>query len=382
MKPEIIESQPALEKRLRDICGAACIAIDTESNSFYAHSERLCLIQISDGENDLVVDSLRITGLTAVKELLENEKIEKVFHAAESDIRLLKRELACEVRNIFDTMTAARFLGMKQCGLSFLLEKYFNVRLNKKFQRADWGKRPLSGEMAEYAAMDAHYLPLLGRILERELAEKGLLREAREEFRRIALAVFAVQKFRENSYLNWAGAKLMNGRSLAVLRELYLAREETAKKLDISPFRIMQEELIIRLALNPRESLRDLRGVKGFSPYIFGRHGEWIRNAMLKGLEAPEVSRSKRPQEKKKQFEFVNRRIEALRQWRKFKAQERGLPSEVILHGKAVSRIAYANPSTLEELKNLLEAGSGKLELYGKEILQALKIPDKSDQKG
>ena len=153
----------------------AYVAVDTESNSFYAYFNRICLIQVSTEEQDYIIDPFSLDGIGAFGEILSNPGIEKIFHAAPNDIAGLKRDFKFRVHNIFDTSIAAKMLGYKQLGLAPILLEHFGISLNKKWQRYDWGRRPLRDEQIEYARLDTHFLIPLRHRLVAELEEKELL---------------------------------------------------------------------------------------------------------------------------------------------------------------------------------------------------------------
>lgn len=374
MDPIVIDSESRLKDLGKKLSGLKTIAVDSESNSFYAYHERLCLMQISANGESYLIDTLRINDLSPVKSILENDAVEKVIHSAEGDVRVFKRELGCGVNNVFDTMVAAQFLGIKECGLSSLLNRYFGVKLNKKFQKANWGARPLSMEMIQYAAADICHLIRLREILRAQLEGRGLLQEAMEEFHRISLITPKPRKFKENAFLNMQASKTMNGRSLACLKELYRARETVAMKLDRPSFKIIAEDLMITLASDPFNALNSFDRIKGVTRYVSGRHGWWIKRAMREGLNAPEIERAaslKRPPGRE-HYAQVKKRLELLKIWRKSKAAGKNVGAEVIMPGQVLQKIAAANPSTMEELKLIPGLGEHKLKLYSQEILNVL----------
>ena len=127
---------------------------------------------------------MSIKNISRLGEIFRNGNIQKIFHAAEYDIMTLKRDFQFEFNNIFDTMIASKILGKKAFGLSKLLHEYFDINVDKKYQRANWGKRPLSPEMLSYAVVDSHYLIDLRNLIRDELVQAGLLPLAEEDFRR------------------------------------------------------------------------------------------------------------------------------------------------------------------------------------------------------
>ncbi len=186
LRPVFVDRPEALEDLAAEVAGEEVVALDTESNSFHAYRERICLMQISTGRADYVIDPLAVDvrplgpALTAGREV--------VLHGADYDVRCLKRELAWSFPRLFDTMAAARRLGRPGLGLSALVSAHFGVALSKEHQRSDWGRRPLSADQLRYAALDTHFLLPLRRLLGSELEAAGHLDEARREFQRIAAA--------------------------------------------------------------------------------------------------------------------------------------------------------------------------------------------------
>jgi len=157
-KPTFINQPAALEALAETLLGETCIAVDTESNSLYAYREQVCLIQFSTRQRDMLVDPLALDDLSALREVFSSEGIEKVFHAAEYDLICLRRDFGFEFSNIFDTMVAGRILGRDEVGLGAMLLREFNVQVDKRHQRANWGQRPLPEHLLNYAQYDTHYL--------------------------------------------------------------------------------------------------------------------------------------------------------------------------------------------------------------------------------
>ncbi len=171
--PELIQSSSQLNHLVDELTCQSRIAVDTESNSLHAYRERVCLIQFSTAETDYLVDPLTLENLDILGPIFSDPEIEKVFHAAEYDLICLRRDYGFEFANLFDTMQAGRILGRKQAGLDRLIEEKFNLKVNKRFQKADWGARPLSPDLMLYARLDTHFLLPLRDLLKTELEEKG-----------------------------------------------------------------------------------------------------------------------------------------------------------------------------------------------------------------
>ena len=184
--PRLVTRQAEFEKVVEKLLAQPVVAVDTESNSLYAYREQVCLIQFSIPKQDYLIDPLALRDISALGEVFESARIEKIFHAAEYDLLVLQRDFGFKFSNLFDTMVAARILGRKRVGLGSLLEDEFNVKLEKKYQRANWGRRPLPPEMLNYACLDTHYLIALRNLLKKELKSNGRWQLAEEDFARLS----------------------------------------------------------------------------------------------------------------------------------------------------------------------------------------------------
>src|SRR5688572_24583666 len=149
--PTIIDTSSALRDLALRLRHEPLVAVDTESNSLYAYHERVCLIQMSTRKQDWLIDPLALDDLTPLADFFADPHIEKVFHAAEYDIMCMKRDFGFTFKNLFDTMYAARILGLKSVGLGSLLETHFGIRVDKRYQRADWSLRPIPPDQLHYA---------------------------------------------------------------------------------------------------------------------------------------------------------------------------------------------------------------------------------------
>ncbi len=350
------------------------IAIDTESNSLYVYKEKFCLMQLSSEHINAVVDTLAVD-IKPMLPVFADPAVEKIFHSADSDIRVFKAAMGCTFVNIFDVMVAAKYLGVIKCGLDNMVKEFFKVELNKKFQKADWGRRPLTKEMLDYASCDTIYLKRLRDLLGAELEKKGRLPDATAQFAQICKIEPTPMRFDETGFLTLKGARQLNGRGLAVLRELYLAREVAAIKRNTPPFKIISEDLILRLSVAPREGLHNLSIFKGVSGYVLANHGAWIREALQKGLKAPEynVPRREISREKRAYFETVKTRFKNLKLWRKETAIRRNMLPEAILGNDVLERVALSLPRTIEEMQAIRGLGAEKVSLYGLELLEFIK---------
>ena len=377
-KPRVrlVQNQAELESLFQRLSGEPLLALDTEAASFHRFHDRVYLLQLSTRQDTAVVDPLAVSSLEPLAAVLRNPEVEIVFHDADYDLRLLRIEYGFTATNLFDTRIAAQLLNEPGVGLAALLEKYFGVRLDKRFQRADWSVRPLSPEMLEYAAADTHYLPALRDLLRARLQETGRLEWALEEFALATAARRVPSDADEPSYLRLKGAKAMPGRSLAVLKELYDWREQLARRTDKAAFRILNNEPMLFMAKTPPRDMAELKAVRGIGGEQAERRGPEILAAVERGLSVPEgqLPRVDRIPRRAPDAAY-EARLERLKVVRNQLALRFDLAPGVLCPNGTLEAIACLNPSTLEQLSEVPELRRWQLREFGEELLRALKPP-------
>ncbi len=274
----LITSHEDIKNMVEKLSNSPQIAIDTESNGFYAYFERVCLIQISDGHTNYIIDTIAVKNCSPLSALFENEKVEKIMHDARNDITGLKRDFGLSITNLFDTSVACKVLGKKKRGLRSLLYEYFGVSLSKKGQHYNWGKRPLEDGYIYYAALDVHYLIPLASILKKELVDKGLIDRVIQQCKHISELEAQTRTFPQNGYTRLKGYSELDDKGKRIARRLYAWRDFLARKWDIAPFRVLPNETIIRLAIYRPASEDELRKIKGM-PKRF-KKGHLLKNLL------------------------------------------------------------------------------------------------------
>jgi ribonuclease D len=366
-----VEELTRLSRLLRH---ESIIAVDTESNSLYAYRERVCLIQFSTRQDDFLVDPLALSDLSALAPVFADPQIEKVFHAAEYDLLCLNRDFGFEFANLFDTMLAARILGRDEIGLGSILEAEFGVTLDKRQQRANWGERPLAARLLEYARMDTHYLIPLRRLIKAQLVERDLLALAQEDFQRAThLPATGNGRATNGSPVVdcWrvSGSHDLPPQQAAVLQELCRYRDQAAQAMDRPLFKVINDQTLLAVASELPQTPDDLRQLPGMSPVQVRRHGHHLLRAVSRGLSAAPLYPPRPP----KPDEHYLARLESLRNWRKVKAREMGVTSDVILPRELMFLLAESGPRNPEELERALFDSPWRLEHFGAEILEALR---------
>lgn len=348
------------------------IAVDTESDSLYSYFEKVCLLQFSTPADDFIVDPLA-TDVAPLGAVFADARIEKIFHAVEYDILCMKRDYHFEFVNIFDTMVAARILGWKNIGLGNTLQTRFGVSLNKKMQRADWGHRPLTEEHLQYAREDTHYLVRLRDLQMEELEKVGRLAEAREEFARLTRVEPTPRKFDPEAYWNIDGARNLDPIALGILRELFLWRDGEARKRDRPSFKVLSDSTMMHLASARPTSVRMMRNIGGVSGFVIDRYAQAILQSVERGHQSPQTE-SPRPHARGDGMldNPARTRLGKLKEWRKERAEARGVEPDVIVSNDVLTIVARHNPRTLDALATLTKLGDWKANEYGEEMLNVL----------
>ena len=366
--PKFINKQPVFEELMGHLKNEKILAIDTEANSLFAYREQVCLIQISTNSEDYIIDPLALVDLAPLGRIFKNSDIEKVFHASEYDILIMYDDFKFEFRNLFDTMLAAQILGREKLGLDTLMEEIVGIKVNKKYQRADWGKRPLSDDMLQYAQMDTHHLIKIRQVLAAELEEQGLTSIALEDFKR-ACQVHRQPK-EENIASCWRinGARKLSPKKAAVLARLCEYREDVAKKKDLPVFKVLSAKTLLLLAEESPTSVNQLLSLNIPGGKAIQRHAKGLVDAIQNGM----TSKPELPPRKKRLDDSYLAREKALRDWRKITARKMNVNSAVVLPREILYRLISSNPKNRSELAQVLKEVPWRLERFGDDILSIL----------
>ena len=373
--PVLVADEDALGRLVSALANCRAVAVDTESNSMHAYREQVCLLQFSTPDADFIVDPIRLPDVSALAPLFASPEQQKIFHASEYDIICLRRDYGFEFANIFDTMSAARTLGWPQVGLANILDTHFGVKMNKKHQRADWKRRPLTPEQLDYARMDTHYLVALRDKQIDALTETGRLVEAEEEFTRLAQLrddadpdAGQDRRYSPGAFWRAKGARDLTPAQAAVLQAVFTYREREAERIDRPPFMVMGEPILTELARRAPRDAEALKAVPGMTPDLIRRHGSALLQAVQEGLAAPPL----RPPQVAREPDEVQDRYDRLHTWRKEKAKKRGVESDVILPRTALWDMARRPPRSRDDLAQIADFGPWRRETYGAEILALL----------
>jgi ribonuclease D len=368
--PPVWVNRPELFKKMvEDLSRRWVIAIDTESNSLYAYREQVCLIQFSTGDTDYLVDPLVLGDLSPLGAIFANPNIEKVFHAAEYDLICLKRDFGFTFSNLFDTMVASRDLGRSSVGLAAILVDEFGVTLDKRYQRANWGARPLSAAMLAYARLDSYYLIPLRHRLKTDLEVMGRWALAEEDFRRLCATPAPPLEPDACQWWRVASGTDINSQDAAVLAELCRYRDERARQADLPAFKVLSNQVLVDIAQRRPQTEIELGRASGLSGRQLERHSAGLLDAVKRGMAAPPL---RKPVQPRPDDRFMNL-MDRLKSWRKRTGLDWGVESDVILPRDVMEELAHASPRTPEEMNALLAGVPWRRDQFGKEIFNLLR---------
>jgi ribonuclease D len=371
-QPIYLETPETAALFLDSLQGVRKLAIDTEGASFHRFIDRIYLLQLSTRNHSAIIDPLQCGELPELGALLQDRDVEVIFHDADYDLRLLRQDYGWCVTNIFDTRIAAQFLGIRSFGLAALLEKFFDVKLDKKHQRADWSMRPLTSDMLDYAAQDTRYLLDLRDELCTGLEQAGRMAWAAEEFTRLESVQFASEDT-STAFLRLKGARDLNRRQLALLRELVQWRDALAKQLDRATFRVMGNEVLLDIVRKVPSSKTDLSGIKGISRSVLDRNGSELLDAVKRGLAVPEGELPKFPRaprwDRDPEFDV---KVGKLKIVRDLMADRLQLDPGVLCARERLEAVVRKAPASVEDLSNMTELRRWQIEVLGTEFINAL----------
>jgi ribonuclease D len=333
----VIDNEQKLAALLATIQSATWIAVDTEADSLHAYPEKVCLIQVSTVAGDELIDPLAPVNLDPFLDALSGHQL--IMHGADYDLRLLRKHHEFVPSGIFDTMLAARLLGVRKFSLSNLVETYLGVKLEKGAQKANWALRPLTERMIRYARNDTHYLKALEQKLKLELEARNRLAWHQEACARLIADSARQRPADMDSVWRVKGSHLLGRPALAILRELWQWRETEAVSANKPPYFVLSHETLVEVAA----AASTARPIETFLPKHFS---ERRRSALMRAIAAglglsaddhPKIlhSISRRPNESEK------RRFLELQKQRDDRAAELNIDPTLIASRAVLSDLAH-----------------------------------------
>jgi ribonuclease D len=347
------------------------LAIDLEADSLYSYPENVCLVQLSTASANTIIDPLSgREGMVPLGAALSSRAVTKVFHGADYDIRLIKKEYGFGISNVVDTMIAAQLIGRTRVGLADLLQEEFDVQLDKRHQRANWSTRPLPADMLNYATLDTAYLlPLWARLRQR-LEKLGRLAWAEEEFS--LLEAIAPSPDRPASCFDIAGAVRLSLRERARLQALVELRERTARAWNRPPFKILSDQTLLAWAQSPPGSLDQIVRTPRAGQGILRRLAREVLDALRRAESMPERDCPLRSLSPYVPLTGPQRaRLDNLKAARHAAAQRLGLSAGMLASSRTLDRLCRAQRDQVSELLRV-SLKQWQFDLLGDELLGIL----------
>lgn len=360
----LIDEQEQILKIVDEASRADYISIDSESDGLYSYTDKLCLVQVEFSGKIYLIDTLKVD-INPMRGIFESKDIEKIFHSAYSDISMIKKNIKSEFVNIFDIMIASKYIFKKAVSLSNLVNNYFNSQLNKKFQKTNWGKRPLSKELLDYAAMDVYYLKKLRDIFLKDLKEKGIYEEFRYTCEKLSRTPPKATEFTLEKYVSMAHTYCLEGMEFSIFLEIVKKREEVAQKLNLPPFKIITNELLIYVAKHYDEIL-NAKDIKLYNRCIV-RNIEWIR-ASIKSVIEGEVKYFNNVFYRNGGNSDYEIKLKMLKKWRREKSEKTIIPCELIVDLHILKQIARLDKIDANKLAEL-GMDEKRIEKYGNDLI-------------
>jgi ribonuclease D len=328
------------------------IALDTEADSLHSYFEKLCLVQISTDQENVLVDPLAGFSLQPLYETLAKRQL--VFHGADYDLRMLHRGGQFAVSDVFDTMIAARLCGYQELGLAALVSKHFGVKLSKASQKANWALRPLSNQMIEYAINDTKYLLPLAEILQEELRRLNRLDWFSESCARMLASAREPRERDEGKLWRIPGSAALRPRAQSVLRVLWHWRDAEARAWDRPSFHVMSNEDILRIAE------KAVQGEAFSTPRMSNRRRRSFEVILALALHIPEGEwPASAPSRRRRPTREQTERFEHLKNTRDKVAAELGLESSIVAPRNALEAASLdpRTPLLMRWQRQLLDLG-------------------------
>jgi ribonuclease D len=361
---------------------SACsrLAFDTESDAFFRYDERVCLMQFSDDDRDYLYDPLEWGMPDEWRALLESRDRTIILHGGDFDVLSLRRDFDLKMGRLFDTLVAARCLGLTAFGLSSLLKSELDVSISKSEQRSDWGRRPLTDKQIAYARQDTVHLFRLVDQLTAKLVDMDRMQWVEEDCEILRHREPAQRVFDEEGWRKIKGSKTLGDTGRKIIRAVFVWREAEAKKLNRSPFRVIGSDGILAIAQaaekNGSKIVGQLHKIRGVSSRLNQRG---LREAIEQGLsgepvlavrprrESAEGQKSRRPKDSE-----VKQRLVRLKEARNAVAKPLGLETSFLVSGTILERIAREPPSEARTMLDNSGLTKWRSELLRSDLWSAL----------
>lgn len=372
LTPLWIDTPKGVEAAAKRCATAKLIALDTEADSMHSYFHKVCLIQVSANGHHMVIDPLSVDPgeLDPLWEVVANPDLPILMHGADYDIRILDRDYGARVAGLQDTQIMAQLLGEEKTGLAALLEKELGVSLDKRYQRADWGRRPLEPAQLAYATADTAYLSDLADALRTRLEKLGRWRWAEDEFRKLEGVRHNQVEADPLAFERIKGGRGLRGKARDRLFTLHEWRDRQARSRDIPPFKILGNKALLAMAETTPTNLDEFSEIEGVGQRAVRRWGRDLLHLLKKPRRAPERLKTARVPPPSA---AERRRLKDLLSVRDAAAEVLGIQAGLLCSRGVAETVAGRKPPCATK-QDLADAGieGWRLEVLGDDFLAAV----------
>lgn len=357
-----VTTPEGLDAAIDELRGSPVLGVDVEGDSFFSYEESCCLVQMTGlGTCDFIVDPLALPDLSLLGPMMADPAVVKIFHGADYDVVSLKRDFGFEIRNLFDTMIAAQATGHDRFSLGDLVNHYFGVKLNKRYQRYDWSSRPLLDAHLDYARNDSHFLPTLRDLLSEQAEACGRIPMLQEEFALLEEREWTGRRFSPDDCMRVKGAAKLDDEGRRVLRATFACRETIAEAKNRPPFKVWGNDALMLLAQGRPKSQAELREVLGEKHHVARRFGREVTEAVRVGLadRSPPPETIRVTTRTSAEVPLFTREDEPLmvwlKRWRNDYAKGQGLAPSMVVNNAILREVAALRPMAVGDLDRIEE---------------------------
>lgn len=385
----LVQDVEMLEAVVEHARHAPIIGVDVEANGLFVYRPRLCTVQLAweEGERTkiAVIDTLRVD-IAALAALFAAPTPVKVLHDLTFDARML-HENGASLHHVRDTSVAARLLGIKATGLAAVLASELGIVLDKRYQQYDWSRRPLEPAQLAYLSNDVAHLLRLERALMAKVWALDIANEVEAECAYKLVAASSPSRDQRPAYARVKGVQRLDPVGRAVLMHLVTTREEIAEVINVPPFKVITNEILLELARKRPSSTADLGRIRGAMSGRAGRYAHRWLGAIADGVSAGDIPPEDRvffePPPYDRQAIARRREFESkLNAFRRAEAQRRGVDEQVVLPGHCVhdlaammAKMAPRDPEIVAKIATIAGIGTKRAEQYGDALAALLESP-------
>ncbi|MEY4275596.1 MAG: hypothetical protein RIS26_59 [Actinomycetota bacterium] len=360
--------------------GTGPLAIDAERASGFKYSSRAYLIQVHrTGSDVFLIDPIPLSETEAWSKFAELcNDLTWILHAATQDLACLA-EVSLKPKALIDTELGSRILGLPRVGLGAVCEQLLGFRLAKEHSAADWSTRPLPVEWLNYAALDVDVLPQLAQVLLTQLDSAGKLAFATQDFEH--LTGFQPKPQNLDRWRSMTGLhEVKDAQKLAIARELWLARDELGRRLDVAPGRLVPDSSLVNLVKSGVTSKSQLASLSSFNGRASRTYLDTWWAAYSTGLNTRDLPPLKLPHSGipnhrswPNRFPDAEARLQALKAAMVAISEEREIPAENVLQPDLMRRVAWEPMDDIAAQLRELGAREWQIELVAAAFTDALK---------